>query len=173
MVTIIAGSNRSDGYTIKVAEKYCDLMTERGMENLLFSLDNIPSIPLDDAIYKKGSHALRDFGHSLFGNSNRLVLVVPEYNGSIPGVLKLLIDACDPALFKGKRFALVGVSSGRAGNLRGMDHLTDIFHYLQAEVYSLKQPVSQVHKLVNAEKELVDEPTIATLVRHIEGFTTF
>ncbi len=148
-------------------------MTEREMPNKLFSLDDIPPVPLDDAIYRKGSHQLRDYGHSLFGNSERLVIIAPEYNGSIPGVLKLLIDSCDPSLFKGKRFALIGVSSGRAGNLRGMDHLTDILHFLQAEVYSLKQPVSQIRNLVNADKELVDEQTIIALEKHIEGFRTF
>jgi NAD(P)H-dependent FMN reductase len=48
----------------------------------------------------------------------------------VPGSLKLFIDACSvreyKQNFKGKKAALVGIASGRAGNLRGMDHLTGV-----------------------------------------------
>jgi NAD(P)H-dependent FMN reductase len=116
---------------------------------------------------------MRNFGNQILNGADRFIIVSPEYNGSIPGILKLMIDSCDPDLFKGKKVALVGVATGRAGNLRGMDHLTDILHYLQAEVYSLKQPVSQVKGLVNSEKELVDEATLSVLSKQLDGFMNF
>ena len=66
MVTIIAGSNRLDGYTKRVAEKYQQLMNAKGLENSLFTLEHLPAVTIDDAIYRKESHQLRDYAHSIF-----------------------------------------------------------------------------------------------------------
>ena len=63
--------------------------------------------------------------------AEKYIFISPEYNGSIPGVLKCLIDVSDvKKVWKGKKALLTGVSKGRAGNLRGMDHLTGIMHYV-------------------------------------------
>ena len=116
---------------------------------------------------------MRTFAHSIFHESDRLVIVVPEYNASMPGILKLVIDSCDPSIFKGKKVALIGISSGRAGNIRGLDHVMTVFNYLQSEVYSNKLPISQVYNLWDGEKNLVDLNTIQSLKNHILGFCDF
>src|SRR5690606_4596895 len=90
----------------------------------LLALEKLPQDVINDSIYRKKAHSMEDYGHSLFETADNFIIVMPEYNGSFPGVLKLVIDSCNPEIFKHKSFALVGVSSGRAGNLRGMDHLT-------------------------------------------------
>ena len=64
-------------------------------------------------------------------------------------------------MFRGKKAALVGVASGRAGNLRGLDHLTDILHHLQVEVLSFKVPISKLDEVLDengavANKEILD-----------------
>jgi NAD(P)H-dependent FMN reductase len=173
MVTILSATNRMGSMTLKVAEKYLQLANKKGLDAQLIDLENIPVAWADDSIYRKEASQMRDFGHLILNGADRFVIVSPEYNGSIPGILKLMIDSCDPEVFKGKKVALVGVATGRAGNIRGMDHLTDILHYLKAEVYSFKQPVSQVKTLVNANKELIDESTISILSKQLDGFMNF
>jgi NAD(P)H-dependent FMN reductase len=173
MIHVISATTRGGSFSFKVAEKYLQLIEEAGQDARLFSLDDMPLGAYNDQVYRKGNHQLKDYGHRIFLPEARFVVIAPEYNGSIPGVLKLLIDVCDPEIFAGKKFALVGVSSGRAGNLRGMDHLTDILHYLRAEVYSLKQPVSRIRQLTNEEKELADEETIEVLRKQLTGFLKF
>lgn len=171
--TIISGTNRLNSMSRQMAEAYAKLMSEQNYPNQLKNLENIPEEAVLDAVYRKGDNRMRTFAHSIFNESERFVLVVPEYNASMPGILKLVIDCCDPAIFKGKKCALIGISSGRAGNIRGLDHVTTILNYLQVEVYSMKLPFSQIFNLVDSNKEITDENTLITLKNQIEGFQKF
>ena len=171
--TIISGTNRLNSMSRQVAEAYAKLMDEQNYPNQLKFLENIPEEAVLDAIYRKGDNIMRDFAHTIFNESDRLVIIVPEYNASMPGILKLVIDSCDPSIFKGKKIALIGISSGRAGNIRGLDHVMTVFNYLQSEVYSNKLPISQIYNLMDADKNLSDENTIQALKNHITGFGDF
>jgi len=84
--------------------------------------------------------------------ADKFIFISPEYNGSIPGVLKCLIDVTDyRTVWPGKKALLTGVSRGRAGNLRGMDHLTGILHYTRTLVHPNKLPLSVVDTLFEAD----------------------
>ena len=171
--TIISGTNRLNSMSRNLAETYAKLMDEQNYPNQLKYLENIPAEAVLDAIYRKGDNKMRDFAHNIFNESDRLVIIVPEYNASMPGILKLVIDSCDPSIFKGKKIALIGISSGRAGNIRGLDHVMTVLNYLQSEVYSNKLPISQIYNLMDADKNLADENTIQALKNHIIGFGNF
>jgi NAD(P)H-dependent FMN reductase len=171
--TIISGTNRLNSMSRQIAQAYAALMDEQNYPNQIKFLENIPEEAVLDAIYRKGDNKMRTFAHSIFNESDRLVIVVPEYNASMPGILKLVIDSCDPSIFKGKKIALIGVSSGRAGNIRGLDHVMTVFNYLQSEVYSNKLPISQIYNLMDADKNLSDVNTIQALKNHIIGFGDF
>ena len=67
----------------------------------------------------------------------------------------------------------MGVATGRAGNLRGMDHLTALFHHLKAEVLSSKPKLSQVHKLLNVQGEIEHPETVKLLEDQIDRFLNF
>ncbi len=171
--TIISGTNRLNSMSRQLSEAYAKLMDEQNYPNQIKYLENIPEEAVLDAIYRKADNKMRTFAHSIFHESDRLVIVVPEYNASMPGILKLVIDSCDPSIFKGKKIALIGISSGRAGNIRGLDHLMTVFNYLQSEVYSNKLPISQIYNLWDTDKNLVDTNTIQALNNHITGFGDF
>ena len=65
----------------------------------------------------------------------KLVIIVPEYNASFPGVLKAFIDGLTyPGGIQGKKAALVGLSGGGQGGLLAMTHLTDVLMYLGTTV---------------------------------------
>src|SRR5699024_6307007 len=77
--------------------------------------------------------------------TKKFLFIVPEYNGSFPGVLKTFIDACSfPVSFYGKKAALVGVSSGKYGNIRGIEHFTGVCHYIHLHVMPLKIHISYI-----------------------------
>ena len=86
--------------------------------------------------------------------ADKFWFVFPEYNGGIPGMLKLFLDAISvrayKATFHGKKACLTGISTGRAGNLRGLDQLTNILNYLQVIVHPNKVPISSISRLKNA-----------------------
>ena len=76
---------------------------------------------------------------------NQIIMVVPEWNRSIPFTLKQMIDNAGwPSKLKDKDIYLIGTSGGIGGNMRGISHLTDILHYVGGEVNSLKVYVTQL-----------------------------
>ena len=74
-----------------------------------------------------------------------VVFVTPEYNYSIPGVLKNAIDwASRPAfesVFKGKPCVVVTVSGGALGGVRAQAHLKYVLNGMLAEVFPAKEIV--------------------------------
>ncbi|MEM9526017.1 MAG: NAD(P)H-dependent oxidoreductase, partial [Bacteroidota bacterium] len=101
--------------------------------------------------------------------ADKMVIFAPEYNGSYPGVLKLFIDGISVREYKnnfgGKKVALAGVASGRAGNLRGMEHLAGVLAYLGAWILPNKLPVSSVETLLE-DDIITDKDAIAALKLH-------
>jgi NAD(P)H-dependent FMN reductase len=75
-------------------------------------------------------------------------------------------------VWKGKKALLTGVSKGRAGNLRGMDHLTGIMHYVGTVVHPNKLPISIVDTLFN-EDELQHRETLQAINQQLDEFIDF
>ena len=130
MITIISGTNRKGSHTEKFAKHIYKLLQSKTKESVnYFSLVKMPEDVLHDLMYegKKQSKALRHIQEEIMIPAKKFLIISPEYNGSFPGVLKVFLDACSiheyQKTFKGKKAGLIGVASGRAGNLRGMDHL--------------------------------------------------
>jgi chromate reductase len=170
MLQIISATNRINSYTEGVAQSYCLLAQNDNIPFSLKCLTDIPEVAPGDFIYRRGDNPLRSFAHSLFDSSNKMLVVVPEYNGSIPGILKLIMDCADPEIYREKKIALTGVASGRGGNLRGLDHLSGMFHYLKAEVFSDKLPISRIRSLVNDERHITDGPTLEAMNSQLSRF---
>jgi|SRR5690554_3404630 len=172
MITIISASNRSGNYTELFAQKCKEILDEEGVENQLYFLDEIPS-PIDlQSIYNYHNSAFTAIAKKIIAPADKFVFVAPEYNGSFPGILKFFIDAIEPQNFKGKKAALIGVSAGRAGNLRGMDHLQDVLHYLQVVIMPPKLPISQLYKLIDGD-EIVDKETLSLLKKQMKDLINF
>ena len=106
---------------------------------------------INQAIGIKENEIAQVFQQYIAG-AEKILIVMPEYNGSFPGILKLFIDAMPHALLSGKKTALCGVATGRGGNLRGMDHLTGILHYLNADVMPFKLPLSAIMQYIHEDK---------------------
>ncbi len=168
MITIISGTNRPHSKTILIA-KYCfDHLTGLGESCQLLDLVDINIPLLSNEMYKSdGQHpyisALQD---KYLIDSDHWLIISPEYNGSFPGILKLFFDAVSVRryddTFSGKKASLIGIASGRAGNFRGMEHLTGILNYLNILVMPNKLPVSVIEK--NIQKNgFIEDSTAYTL----------
>jgi chromate reductase, NAD(P)H dehydrogenase (quinone) len=171
MITVINATNRKDNKTQVISRYYVSQLEQRGIEVKYFTLELLPSSILDDH-YGNKPLELKRLIEEFIEPSKKFVIISPEYNGSFPGILKLLIDSVHPDYFKFKKAALVGVASGRAGNLRGLDHLTSILNHLQVEVMAQKSYVSSLMKLIN-EGEVTDEETKQTIEKQIDRFIKY
>jgi NAD(P)H-dependent FMN reductase len=164
--TIISATNRPESNTLKVAEAYRKGLLAKGIEAQLLSLEGLNTLertPELEMVEKKFLIPARKF-----------VFVVPEYNGSFPGVLKALMDNSDiRRAWWGKKALLAGVSTGRAGNLRGMEHLTGVLHYLKVSVHHDKLPISSVDQLLDKEGNLADPATLEVIDRQLDDFIAF
>jgi len=101
-----------------------------------------------------------------------LLFVTPEYNRSIPGILKNAIDWASrrpDQPFDRKPVAIMGASRGVLGTIMANHHLRQILVYLNAQ--TLPGPevlVGEAPKKFDADLKLVDEPTRAFVRAHLE-----
>ena len=106
--------------------------------------------------------------------AQKFIFIIPEYNGSFPGVLKAMIDIsnirkawCD------KKALLTGVSTGRAGNLRGMDQVTGILNYMKMIVHPNKLPISVIDKVMTEDGTITDQITLLAIDQQVDEFINF
>ena len=134
-ITIISATNREDSNTEKVANYYLSVLKSKGVEVDLFSLKSLPESFLHSDLFGKRSPDFQKFIDIHIEHQTKFIFIVPEYNGSFAGILKVFLDAISPIIWSDNKACLVGVSTGRAGNLRGLEHLTNILNYLKLNVY--------------------------------------
>lgn len=173
MITVICGTHRPKNQTLRVVKKYIEILKGLNQEVDVLSMDELPTDFLASDTFGKRTLEVEQLVQHKLIPAERFVIISPEYNGSYPGVLKAFFDGMDHTMWKGKKVALVGVASGRAGNLRGMDHLTDVCHFLRMEVFSLKVPISKWYDLIDGEGQLDDTETLDLLKTQAEEFLKF
>ncbi len=173
MITIICGTNRPKNQTVKVVSLYESLLLERGQDVTILQMDELPdNYSVSDTYGSRSSEVVEILSKKIIP-ADKLVFISPEYNGSYPGILKTFLDGIEPRVWRSKKAALVGVASGRAGNLRGMDHLTDVLHHLRIEVFSNKVPISKLYDLMDDNEKVIDEGTIEVLKKQVGEFLEF
>jgi chromate reductase len=173
MTTIISGTNREGSNTLKLAEYYHRQLSEKGFDSEILSLCDLPDDLISSDLYGKRSEAFQSI-QGRISASSKFIFVIPEYNGSFPGVLKTFIDACTfPESFFGKKAALVGLSSGKYGNIRGVDHFTGICHYINMHVLPLRIHIPNIRKEFDENGNLFNEDTVKFTDQQIERFIEF
>ncbi len=105
--------------------------------------------------------------------ANGLLVVSPEYNGSISGVLKNALDwvsrteADQKPAFRDTTVALLSTSPGGLGGLRGLNHVRDIFVGMGSLVLSSQVAIPSAYQAFNEAGELTDE----AVVGQVDGLT--
>ena len=148
MITIISSTNRKNSVSLKLAHLYKTLLEEKGQDAEIIQLCELPSDFTATALYDQAgkNEAFNTFREQMLA-AKKMVFIVPEYNGSFPGVLKAFIDGLIfPHTFSDKKAALVGLSSGVQGAGLALSHLTDIFNYCGMHVLAQKPKLSRIEE---------------------------
>jgi len=165
MYTIISGTNREGSHSEKVANEYQRILKNKNIEAPVFTLKNLDVLHRSEGIIKAETKFLIP--------STKFIFIIPEYNGSYPGVLKAMIDNNDiRKSWNFKKALLTGVATGRAGNLRGMDHLADTLHYMKMNVFYNKLPISVVDKVMDKNGH-INEETMKAINNQLDEFILF
>lgn len=174
MITVISGTNRNGNVSVRIAASVVELLTNMGEDAQLLDLQKLPrDFVFHNDVYGNADPGMSAIAEQFISTAEKFVFVVPEYNGSMPGVCKAFIDAIWPEQFKNKKAALVGLASGRAGNVRGLDHLTNILNYLHVAVLPNKINITHVNAHLSEEGHLKEEKTIESLQKQMVALVSF
>lgn len=148
MITIVSGTNRQNSVSAQVARLYQSLLLQHQEESNIIDLADLPQDFIYSALYdNNGKNPEFNKFLAQIRDSDKYVFVIPEYNGSFPGVLKAFIDGMEyPNSFQNKKCALVGISSGMQGGGLALSHITDIFNYLGMHVLALKPKLARIEQ---------------------------
>jgi chromate reductase len=148
---IIVGTNRPNSMSRKIAEYYQDILTQLNAPSIILDLVNLPNDFTVSALYENtGKNEVFNDLKSLLEKTDKFVFVVPEYNGSYPGVLKAFIDGLPyPNSFANKKAALVGLSSNMQGAAIALSHLNDVFSYLGMNTLALRVKLAEIKSHYN------------------------
>ncbi|RZK51858.1 MAG: NADPH-dependent oxidoreductase, partial [Pedobacter sp.] len=134
---------------------------------------DLPENLISSDLYGKRSEAFEKI-QNLVANTTKFLFVIPEYNGSFPGVLKTFIDACAfPESFYEKKAALVGISSGKYGNIRGVEHFNGVCAYLHLHVMPLRIHISSIKTELDENENLFKEDTVKFTNEQMEKFISY
>ncbi|HEX6732423.1 MAG TPA: NAD(P)H-dependent oxidoreductase [Pyrinomonadaceae bacterium] len=163
----IVGSLRRDSYN-RAALRAAQALTPEGARIDVFDIDGLPGFNQDD----EGQPPAKVIElKQQIRSADAILFVTPEYNYSVPGVLKNAIDwASRPygdSAWNGKPVAIMGASVGMLGTARAQYHLRQMFVFLN--MYPVNQPevmISSASKRFDEHGNLTDE-TSKKLIRQL------
>ena len=156
----IAGSLRRESYN-RAALRAATQLVPEGATIDIFELDGIPGFNEDE---EQNPPAKVVELKRMIRGADAILIVTPEYNYSVPGVLKNAIDwASRPygdSAWNGKPAAIMGASIGAIGTARAQYHLRQMMVFLN--MFPINQPevmIGNASKRFDAEGNLTDDTT--------------
>jgi chromate reductase, NAD(P)H dehydrogenase (quinone) len=161
-----AGSLRRDSYN-RALLREAQMLTPEGVVIEIFDLDGIP--PYNADLESDMPSRVKEFKERIRA-ADALLIVTPEYNYSVPGVLKNAIDwASRPPAdnpFSGKWAAIMSASTGMLGGSRAQYHLRQTFVYLNMTALNKPEVIVSFAKDKFKDGRLADE-TAKGLIRQL------
>jgi chromate reductase len=169
-ILVFAGSVRTGAYSAKTADAATKMLAQLGAEVTRISLLDF-TLPLMNEDLEK-SEGIPDNAMRLgriIGNQDGLLIATPEYNASVPPLLKNAIDWIsrirkdgDGRSFKpfdGKVAALCSSSNGKYGGVRALNHLRPICMNVGLEVVTPQCAISAAKTAFDEDGYISDERT--------------
>jgi len=172
-ILIVSGTNRPDSATLLVARRVEQHYREAGIAAELYDLQQLPPEAFRPEAYRLKPAAFESIQKKVLDSAG-LHVVLPEYNGSFPGVLKYFIDLLKfPESFDRKPAAFVGIASGMWGGLRAVEQMQMVFGYRNAHAYPDRVFISAIHQKISPDGALNDPAIDERLARQVKGFAQF
>lgn len=172
MKYIIAGTNRPGSRTRIIANMIQKMYLAQNEEVTIVDLAQLPLEQLKGNHYGKEMPPVFADLLQKFSKADGLILVCPEYNGSMPGALKYFIDFWKyPDTFEHRPVCYVGLG-GIFGGLRPVEHLQQVFGYRNAFQFPDRIFLMNIWKTLEGEK-LSDAIALDLLEKQVVGFQKF
>lgn len=151
-ITIVAATSREDAVTAQMAGFYQQVFAELGVQADVLDLKDIPANLLETTLYKKSKlpNPAWDNIQEMVSATDKFVFIIPEYNGSFPGILKVWVDALRfPVSFKHKKACMLGIADGTQGSAMAMSHFADVLNYVGVHTMALRPRFIHIGKYVS------------------------
>ena len=173
MLAVIAGTNRPESNTLRIAALVREILVEHGEEVTLLDVAKLPPGVFSGSAYREKPPGFQPFQDAILAASG-ILTVVPEYNGSFPGILKYFIDMLRfPESLHEKPSAFVGISSGRWGAVRAVEHLEMVFQFRHAHLFGRRVFIPDVRAALDDAGGLADPELDRRLRAMVLGFSDF
>jgi chromate reductase len=155
----ISGSLRRDSHNSALLRAAGELVTEHGVEFVVFDgLKAIPPYDEDDDV-GSGPDAVARFRRAI-ADADAVLFATPEYNSSIPGVLKNAVDWASRPLatnvLRNKPVAVIGASTGMFGAVWAQAELRKVLGAAGARVTDVELAVGHAHEHLDPTGHLAD-----------------
>lgn len=172
-IAVVAGTNREGSQTLRLATQLAERYRQAGATVTLLDLRGLPP-----GIATPGAYAEKPDGFNVFADAvleaDGLCVVTPEYNGGMPGILKLFIDMLPfPASFHHRPVCFVGTAAGMWGALRPVEQLQAVFGYRNAHVFPDRVFLPRVSVGLDDQGWPTDPAVAALLTRQTTDFVAF
>ena len=173
MITLIVGTNRPGSNSRKVARHIEEIYAGLKVPLHVLDLAQLPPEVFYPSSYAEKPKSFQPFADAVLKSAG-LHLVSPEYNGSLPGVLKYFIDMLKfPESFEKRPVCFVGVAAGIWGALRPVEQLQAIFGYRNAFLFPERVFLPRINELLDDSGRLKDPELVQRLRSQVEGFVDF
>lgn len=170
---IISATDRPGSNALKVARYISPRYEELGADVEIISLCDYPIKDVAGGKYGQKIKSVEKFNNSVLV-ADALVIIVPEYNGSFPGILKLFIDYLPyPRGLEKVPVCIVGESSGTFGALRAVEQLQAVFGYRNAYIFPERVFIPRVTQNFDQETGIQNTFLQELLIDQIRNFYIF
>lgn len=159
-IAVLVGSLRRDSFNRKLAQALAKLAGDAAV----FDYPRLDDLPLYNQDFDDDYPSRCKQFKQQIANADAVLFVTPEYNRSIPGVLKNAIDIASrpygTSAFARKPGALIGTSRSAAGTAMAQQHLRNVCVFL--DIRMLAQPEAFIRykdDLIDADGNITIEST--------------
>jgi NAD(P)H-dependent FMN reductase len=172
-IVIVASTDRPNSNSLRFSNFLKPLYEAHSVQADVVSLEDFPLDKVIGGKYGKDIPEIQAFNDRVL-NSDGIVFVIPEYNGSYPGIFKLFIDYLPfPKSFLGMPIAFVGIANGSFGALRAVEQAQQVAGYRNAYIFPERVFIAQFHKQFSDEQGLLNELQQKLLKSQVQNFSTY
>ena len=173
MIALIIATNRPGSNTAKVAAHVADIYAALDEPPQIIDLLQLPPDLFLPASYEKVPVSFEPFQEPI-RRAQGVVIVTPEYNGTMPGVFKYYIDMLEkPDDFEGMPVTFVGLAAGQWGAYRPVEQIQDMFAYLGALVYPERTHLAKINDHLDENGRVKTPEHVERLEKQAKGFLEF
>ncbi|MEM7238587.1 MAG: NADPH-dependent FMN reductase [Pseudomonadota bacterium] len=171
-IVVVCGTNREGALSRLLATEVVESYQQRGHDVDLLDMNELPPEILAGTAYKEPAPAIKALVDR-FLKADGVVFVVPEYNGSYPGILKLFVDMLPyPEGFDSRPCAFIGLAAGQFKGLRAVEHFQQVAGYRHAHVFPRRLFIGDSYKQF-VDGKLADDELSVRLKEQAEQFLEF